>query len=168
MSKRLISSSGEGGYTSNCGYSGLVPVGEEWYAVLVDNIWGSKGEHLVGTAGQTVTVSQCYNSGVYIGYANDRPFHCMRKYAVDGSDTPDSSTASYDCVNGTCVDARRYNTPGFFKSLLDCQKICAFSCGDGKQCVDPISFCPPGKICLDSSEYGEIQRMISRIRENIC
>lgn len=78
--------------------------------------------------------------------------------------------SDYDCINGTCELSTKYKTPGFYKSLADCQKICGSSgvCGDGKQCVDPNVFCPQGKVCLDNSEYQQITNLISRISQQVC
>lgn len=76
--------------------------------------------------------------------------------------------SKFDCINGSCVDAKTYNTPGFFTSQEECQKVCAFSCEDGKQCVDPNTFCPPGKVCLESSEYSESMSRISALRDQFC
>lgn len=75
-------------------------------------------------------------------------------------------TKSYDCVNGKCQE--NTSNSGYFKTLDDCQKICGFSCEAGKQCVDPNTFCPPGKVCLDSSEYSEAMAIISKLRGKFC
>ncbi|MEH2400193.1 hypothetical protein [Nostoc sp.] len=76
----------------------------------------------------------------------------------------------YDCINGNCTDKTQYNTPGIYKSLTDCQAVCANggSCGDGKQCVDPTTFCPAGKVCIDDSEFSSIQNLISGINNEVC
>ena len=162
MTRTLISESSDTNNPgSNCGYSGVVPDGEEWYTYLTDNTWGIQGEHLVGTAGQTVTVTRCHVVFQYIGTANGQNFHLMRRYAV---------SATYDCINGACISSTQYKTPGIYQSLSDCQTVCANggSCGDGKQCVDPTNFCPPGKVCIDQSEFSSIEALISKIGSEVC
>ncbi|MEH2278124.1 MAG: hypothetical protein V7K40_25905 [Nostoc sp.] len=76
----------------------------------------------------------------------------------------------YDCLNGTCVQKTQYNTPGLYPSLADCQAVCANggACGSGKQCVDPTTFCPPGKVCIEQSEFSEIEGLISQINSEVC
>lgn len=162
MTKTLIAASGNGP-DSNCGYSGTVPFGEEWYTVLIDDNHGAAGEHLVGVAGQVVTVSSCHSAGNYIGTANGQNFHFMRKYAV-------STDNKYDCINGVCTLSTQYQTPGLYKSLADCQAVCADggACGSGKQCVDPTTFCPPGKVCIDDSELSSIEGLIANINSEVC
>ncbi|BBD67959.1 hypothetical protein NIES4072_47290 [Nostoc commune NIES-4072] len=161
MAKTLISASGSGP-DSNCGYSGTVPSGQEWYTVLVDNVWGAQGEHLVGTSGQTVTVTRCHSAGNYIGVANGQNFHFMRIYSV--------SAESYDCINGVCTLSTQYKTQGIYRSLADCQGVCANggACAEGKKCVDPTTFCPDGKVCLDQGEFASIEALISKIGSEVC
>lgn len=78
---------------------------------------------------------------------------------------PDPGEAGkFDCLNGNCTPS----DTGYFQSLADCQAVCAYSCGEGKQCVDPNNFCPPGKICIDSSEYSQIEALINKISQEIC
>lgn len=76
----------------------------------------------------------------------------------------------YDCINGVCTKKTLYNTPGIYQSLEDCQAVCANggSCADGKQCVDPTNFCPPGKVCIDQGEFSSIESLISQINSEVC
>ena len=78
--------------------------------------------------------------------------------------------STYDCINGVCTVKTQYNTPGLYNSLSDCQAVCANggSCGDGKQCIDPTNFCPPGKICIDQGEFSSIEALISKIGSEVC
>ena len=68
------------------------------------------------------------------------------------------------------VPQSTYKTPGLYQSLTDCQTVCTNggSCGDGKQCVDPTTFCPPGKVCIENSEFSSIQNLISGINNEVC
>jgi len=79
----------------------------------------------------------------------------------------------YDCINGICELATKYNTPGAFHSLNECEQNCSGgnqspSCPPGQQCVDPNTFCPPGKVCLEQSEYSEIGSKMSQLHGLIC
>ena len=78
--------------------------------------------------------------------------------------------STYDCLNGLCIASNTYNTPGLYKSLADCQAVCANggACGSGKQCVDPTTFCPNGKVCIDQDEYSNIQGLIAKINSEVC
>lgn len=87
---------------------------------------------------------------------------------VSESFVPNSE--KYDCLNGTCVGSTRYKTPGIYKSLVDCQAVCANggACSEGKQCVDPTTFCPDGKVCIDQGEFASIEALISKIGSEVC
>ncbi|MHC5769669.1 MAG: hypothetical protein ACYTXI_29480 [Nostoc sp.] len=37
-------------------------------------------------------------------------------------------TASFDCINGTCIDASKFNTPGMYSSLSECETACGIGC----------------------------------------
>lgn len=75
--------------------------------------------------------------------------------------------AKYDCVNGSCVLATQHDTPGIYSSLEDCQSTCQTACALGQICVDPVTFCGPGKVCLERIEYNEIQSLLTRILSEI-
>lgn len=122
MGRELIAESSPTG--SNCGFSGVVPAGEEWCIVRVDNMWGAQGEFLIGSPGETVAVSRCHVMYQYIGIVNGQNFHYMRKYRT----TPDVVT--YDCINGACIESTTYKTPGIYTTLEECQA----NCGNGKDC----------------------------------
>ncbi|MEH2239548.1 hypothetical protein [Nostoc sp.] len=167
MTRTLIASSGDF-HTSNCGFSGVVPAGEEYYVVRDDSVWGAQGEFLVAGAGQTSTVSQCHNAGVAIGYCNGQAFHYMRIYKF--ADSPPDDVKTYDCLNGDCIVKTQYNTPGIYGSLANCQAVCANggACGAGKQCIDPTTFCPDGKVCIEQDEFSSIEALISKIGSEVC
>jgi len=81
-----------------------------------------------------------------------------------------NATYTYDCLNGQCVKSSEYTTPGLYKSLADCQAVCANggACAAGKQCVDPTNYCPEGKVCIDQDEYSNIQGLIAKINSEVC
>ncbi|MGV0102511.1 hypothetical protein NSTCB13_01038 [Nostoc sp. DSM 114160] len=76
----------------------------------------------------------------------------------------------YDCINGQCKISTTYNTPGLYQSLADCQAACANggACASGKQCVDPTTFIPSGKVCIDQGEFDSIEALISKIGSEVC
>ncbi len=79
------------------------------------------------------------------------------------------STTKYDCVNGKCELQTKYNTPGFYQSLQDCESVCGNGvCVEGKQCLDPVNYCPLGKVCIEDTEHTKIQSLIKQIKSNFC
>lgn len=76
----------------------------------------------------------------------------------------------YDCLNGQCVVSTQYSTPGTYANLADCQAACANggACAEGKQCIDPTNFCPPGKVCIEQSEFSTIEGLLSQINSEVC
>lgn len=150
MAKTLIAQSSPNGQTSNCGYSGTVPSNEEWYVVRIDDNWGAQGEFLVGSAGQTVNVSQCHELGSQIGVANGQNFHYMKKYRI-------TSDTAYDCINGQCVLASQYNTPGQYQTIDACQAECGGN-----------NYCPPGKVCIPNSEWSRIESLSNQLKNKSC
>ncbi|MEH2137154.1 hypothetical protein [Nostoc sp.] len=78
--------------------------------------------------------------------------------------------ALYDCINGKCTVSTQYNTPGLYANLTDCQAVCANggACAAGKKCVDPTTFCPDGKVCIDQGEFDSAEALISKIGSEVC
>ncbi|AVH73823.1 hypothetical protein [Nostoc sp. 'Lobaria pulmonaria (5183) cyanobiont'] len=92
-------------------------------------------------------------------------------YTIYQSDEASCQIRSdYDCINGKCIIKTQYNTPGVYKSLSDCQAVCANggACASGKQCVDPTTFTPNGKVCIDQGEFASIEALISKIGSEVC
>lgn len=69
------------------------------------------------------------------------------------------SQPRYDCINGSCLTSSQYKTPGIFESLADCQA----NCGSNSP-----NTCPPGKVCLEQSEYSDILNKINTLSGLIC
>lgn len=76
----------------------------------------------------------------------------------------------YDCINGQCIIKTQYNTLGLYESLEDCQVVCANggACAEGKQCIDPLTFVPSGKVCIDQNEFASIEVLINKIGSEVC
>ncbi len=68
----------------------------------------------------------------------------------------------YDCLNGTCIPTSKYNTPGLYASLAECQGACEApkSPSDG--------YCPPGKICVPADEWSEIESLSVLVKQKLC
>ena len=81
-----------------------------------------------------------------------------------------ASTQTYDCVNHKCELSTKYNTPGLYKSLADCEAVCGKGgvCASGKQCLDPVNYCPPGKVCIEEGEHAKIQNLIQQTKNKFC
>lgn len=77
---------------------------------------------------------------------------------------PQQLNTPQDCLNGSCVPATQYNTPGVFASLAECQAICT---SNGCQPPGP-NYCPPGKVCLEGSDWAQIEQLSSQLRSKDC
>ncbi|MEH1959859.1 MAG: hypothetical protein V7L05_08225 [Nostoc sp.] len=110
------------------------------------------------------------NTGTTI-YTSTSPAKNVHLDIID-NDTgqPPPTTPKYDCINGQCISKNTYSTPGIYATLADCQAVCANggACAAGKQCVDPTTFCPDGKICIEQSEFSSIEALISKINSEVC
>lgn len=61
--------------------------------------------------------------------------------------------AEYDCVNGACIKKTVYNTPGFYKSLAECETACGTGCS--------------GK-CLSNQEWSQITDLANKLKQKNC
>lgn len=102
---------------------------------------------------------------------------CLAYYATyDGVDSRDGSARPvspvldesnpncpavkyYDCINGQCTEKTQYNTPGLYQSLEECQVNCGTTNNNE---------CPPGYVCLTTSEFSEISSLASQIKGAVC
>ena len=83
----------------------------------------------------------------------------------------DCLNGKYDCINGTCVDSATYATAGIYASLSDCQAKCGAvtnTCPSPNVCVDPDSYCPPGKVCVPIAEYSQIESLANQLKNKSC
>lgn len=88
-----------------------------------------------------------------------------KRYIGDGN--------KFDCINGSCIKANIYNTPGQYATLQECQNNCSSgsnsnSCNPPFQCIDPTNFCPPGKVCLEQNEWTQITGLIAQNKAKHC
>ena len=134
---------------------------------------------VAGTGGNCNTGGSKNNYGVYTfpGYWVPVP-HSVCGYtwtslAKNGVKHPDANNWSFstyafsysgcepdpnkpcDCINGGCVPATMYDTPGLFPKLADCQSGCA-----------PDSDCE-GE-CVSSAEILTLQQSIGNLQSKIC
>lgn len=76
----------------------------------------------------------------------------------------DAGAGSHDCINGACVPKETYNTQGIFTSLTECQAVCT-----SNGCSPPGSdYCPPGKVCITSAEWAQIEQLASLNKSKHC
>lgn len=118
---------------------------------------------------KSVTVSGCPGLRLFLNGVDQGVEYTFYPDAYVVSTTcPDPS--KYDCLNGNCVKQSQYNTLGIYNSLADCQAVCANggACGSGKQCIDPTTFCPDGKVCIDQGEFASAEALISKIGSEVC
>lgn len=59
----------------------------------------------------------------------------------------------HDCINGACVLSEKYNTPGFYRNLSECETAC------GKGCS--------GK-CLSNKDWQTIESLASKLKQINC
>lgn len=109
------------------------------------------------------------STGAIVGSVTSSTCHDIHFLRYENNCAP-SGQELHDCINGTCVKNTQYGTPGLYKSLADCQAVCANGggCGEGKQCVDPNTYCAPGKVCIDQSEFNEISGLVGVINGKFC
>ena len=122
-----------------------------------------------------ITYHSNSNDENYWGYAytqfNNASSFADGTYTIYESDQASCQILQkYDCINGQCIEAGTHKTPGIYTSLSDCQAVCANggACAEGKQCVDPTTFIPSGKVCIDRSEFDSIEALISQIGSEVC
>lgn len=129
--------------------------------------------------------SQCAAYGPDWGYiiSNGGSFHgglCLNKNekiiavnafncnSPDEKDGPVEILEPHDNINGACISARVYKTPGAHRSIAACQaSIVNNSCQSPKICVPP-DYCPPGMVCLLSSEFSQIEGLASSLKNSVC
>jgi hypothetical protein len=81
---------------------------------------------------------------------------------VEGGTT--DPNLKYDCVNGSCVLQTQYSTPGVFSSLTECNAICT-----SNGCQPPgANYCPPGKVCIESAEWSQIEQLTNQVQSKCC
>ncbi|MBE9213713.1 hypothetical protein IQ247_13735 [Plectonema cf. radiosum LEGE 06105] len=65
----------------------------------------------------------------------------------------DETTQKYDCINGACIKAEVYNTPGIYNGLDECEVACGEGCS--------------GK-CLSKNEWQKIQDLANKLKQINC
>lgn len=60
-----------------------------------------------------------------------------------------------DCLNGSCIPATTYGTPGAFATLAACQSGCAKNSNCTGECVDP-------------AEIAALQQAANNLRGRLC
>ena len=83
---------------------------------------------------------------------------------------PPLTVNTYDCINGDCVNSKTYKTPGIYANLSDCETNCGTStnsCKSPNICVSP-DYCPPGMVCIESAQWGQIEGLASDVKNKSC
>lgn len=82
---------------------------------------------------------------------------------VDGSYTIFQSTQSgcgldqqikYDCINGACIKSEKYETPGLYNSLEECQMVCGEKGCSGE--------------CISHKEWSQIKDLAGKLKNKNC
>lgn len=76
-------------------------------------------------------------------------------YPADYGSCTDCTPAAviYDCINGACIDADTYGTPGIYASLEECEIACGTGCS--------------GK-CISNSDWAQIEGLINQLKQKNC
>lgn len=59
----------------------------------------------------------------------------------------------YDCINGSCVSAELYGSPGIYESLPACEQNCGPGCGG---------------VCISNADWAKISNLAAMIRNKDC
>lgn len=59
----------------------------------------------------------------------------------------------YDCINGACIKSSKYDTPGLYENISECEKACGTGCS--------------GK-CLSNEEWNKIKNLAKQIKDKNC
>ena len=96
-----------------------------------------------------VTFSGCAGLQLYLDGVNQGSEYI---FYTDGHIVSTTCQTTYDCLNGACVLAATYSTPGKYASLADCNLVCGgATCPNGQSCFDannlPCPVCPACPAC---------------------
>lgn len=64
-----------------------------------------------------------------------------------------SASEQYDCVNANCVKSTKYNTPGIYASIEECETACGLGCSGQ---------------CVPKSEWNKIQSLANQLKNKNC
>jgi hypothetical protein len=131
--------------------------------VNVDLIWRPSWDSSVALP--TVSISSVSPNGwTYYNDGLGGLFGGAGWYSTPEYYLKNCQSGSYDCVNGQCITKSTYNTPGIFATLVECQAVCT-----SNGCSAPAAnYCPEGKVCIDSSEWSQIEELASQNRAKHC
>jgi hypothetical protein len=64
-----------------------------------------------------------------------------------------TSLQPHDCINGACLLASQYGTPGLYASLAECEVACGTGCS--------------GK-CISNAEWSQIESLSNQLKNKNC
>ncbi|MBW4673353.1 MAG: hypothetical protein KME52_04850 [Desmonostoc geniculatum HA4340-LM1] len=64
-----------------------------------------------------------------------------------------TTSTLYDCVNGQCFSSDKYNTPGLYQALSDCESTCGVGCS--------------GK-CISNADWSQIEGLSNQLKQRNC
>jgi hypothetical protein len=77
-------------------------------------------------------------------------------YVTDESD----NNTPHDCINGVCVPASVYTSPGKYATRADCQSACGSS--------PSPDYCPPNMVCIPTERYSLIDGLATALENSVC
>lgn len=60
----------------------------------------------------------------------------------------------YDCINNACIKSDKYDTPGFYKSLEECETVCGEKGCSGE--------------CIPNKEWNQIKDLAGKLKGKNC
>ncbi|MBE8990638.1 hypothetical protein [Nostoc sp. LEGE 12450] len=77
----------------------------------------------------------------------------IRGFTVVQISACDDPIEKYDCINGACIKANVYDTPGIHESLSECETACGTGCS--------------GK-CISNSDWAQIEGLSGQLKNRNC
>lgn len=134
--------------------------------------YGPTWSHII-TSGGPFNAGQCLMTDEIV--TSVRALNCNEPGEVDG-EIP--ILEPHDNINGTCISARAYKTPGIHPSASACNASKGGSgsnpCSAPNVCCPPpnvcvgADYCPPGTKCLPLTEWNEIQSLAAKNKQVHC
>lgn len=123
---------------------------------LAINSWSSNNPDPVLTQTSRTHPSGCvfYTSPLLPGF-EATGWHSIPIFYKKNCENPLDPNQKYDCINGGCLPAKSYNTPGKFANLANCQSACA----KDSNCTGE---------CIPLEEIAALQQAASNIRSRLC
>jgi len=121
-----------------------------------------------GDSHQVISLGFCSNGGIAIKIFDGSLETGYSCYLSGSLIITPLRSPTHDIVNGMCVVSTRYNTPGVYASLAQCESAReSIKCQAPNICVPP-DYCPPGMVCLPVGEFSTIEGQAIALENSAC